>query len=106
MLPQVMKMSDPTRIDSVFGTGVFAAIGSLRGDGWQGPLRTSFGVHLVRLTGRQAPVAPKLDKIRDVVLRDYIETQTKGLVEVSYQNLLSEFQIILPSPDEITEILQ
>ena len=49
------------------------------GDGWQGPLTTSYGLHLVRITHRGEPTRATLADARDVVAREWSRAQTAKL---------------------------
>jgi parvulin-like peptidyl-prolyl isomerase len=40
---------------------------------WRGPVTSSYGVHLVRVTGRAAPEGLAFEDVREAVARDFSE---------------------------------
>lgn len=75
MLPASMAGARPAEIGAQFGDAFGAALAGLTGSGWQGPVKSAFGLHLVRIVGRQPPVHPTLAEARDVVAREWNRAQ-------------------------------
>jgi peptidyl-prolyl cis-trans isomerase C len=57
----------------VFGAAFAAQVMALPVGGWSEPLRSSYGLHLVRVTERSAARQPGLQEVRTAVLRDWEE---------------------------------
>jgi parvulin-like peptidyl-prolyl isomerase len=70
-------MQDAARsdVEREFGAGFAAALNDLPLGSWQGPLPSSFGLHLVQLTARSAGHAPPLEQVRAQVERDLLRVQ-------------------------------
>ncbi|WP_417320656.1 peptidyl-prolyl cis-trans isomerase [Erythrobacter aureus] len=64
-----MKMAE---VEAVFGREFASGLSALSADEtWQGPIRSGFGWHLVRLDRRTAGSVPALDEIRERVEADW-----------------------------------
>ena len=50
MLPASLESARRFDVERNFGTDFASAIESLQVDGWHGPVRSEFGLHLVELT--------------------------------------------------------
>jgi len=57
----------------IFGTPFAAQVMALPIGEWSGPLRSSYGLHVVRVTERSAARQPALQEVRTAVLRDWEE---------------------------------
>ncbi len=72
-----------------FATGVFAA----EPGEWTGPVSSSFGVHLVRVTEWAAPVLPPLADVIDRVRTDLEAQRREEANEAVFQALLQRYDI-------------
>lgn len=59
---------------------------------WQGPIRSGFGWHLVRLTAREVP-EPDFDALRVSIANDWRNAEIKARKERAYQTLASAYRI-------------
>lgn len=70
---------------------------------WQGPLVSSFGLHLVYIEERIDGEMPALDEVRKPVLRDWTSEKRQQVNEASYQELRKRYQVIIEeSPSDIS----
>lgn len=67
-------------------------------DHWQGPIRSAYGWHLIRLSERTAPRNPPLGEVADAVLRDFQQQRRQQANEAFYQQLRSRYDIQLIAP--------
>lgn len=63
--------ADAAEIDRVFGPGFAARLAVLPPGTWSGPVRSSYGWHLVRVESRAAAREPALDEIRAELTADW-----------------------------------
>lgn len=63
----------PRDMEAVFGHGFAEAVSVLPAGSWSGPIRSSYGAHLVLVTEQHAPGAPRLADIRARLKRDWQE---------------------------------
>ncbi|MEM1053193.1 MAG: peptidylprolyl isomerase [Pseudomonadota bacterium] len=59
---------------------------------WQGPVRSGFGWHLVRLTARQVP-EPDFETMRVAIANDWRNAEIKARKERAYETLSSAYRI-------------
>lgn len=96
LLPRAIPASPPRVIDSTFGTGFFERLVDLPQDKWVGPIATTFGQHLVRVTDRREGGVPPLKDIRDEVLQDWRAKLTTQLRENRLQAMRTRYEITRP----------
>ncbi len=65
---------------------------------WQGPVRSAYGWHLVRLGRRTASRNPLLSEVKDAVLRDFQQQRRREANEALYQQLRARYDIRLIEP--------
>jgi hypothetical protein len=105
MLPAELGLSSPQAVNAVFGEGFFVRLAKIPGEGWAGPVESSFGSHLV-LLGKSAPAhTPPLEEIREIVLRDWKAAKAREIRELYYSKLRDRYVVEIDraeiSPAEI-----
>jgi peptidyl-prolyl cis-trans isomerase C len=76
-----------------FGPEFARALVSLEPGEWQGPVRSGYGVHLVRI-GRTVPGrAPELAEVRAAVARDYEQARRARSLDTAYRRLREVYRI-------------
>ncbi len=65
------RNASPSGIAKIFGDGFATAVTELEPGRWSEPVRSPYGLHLVRVTARDAAALPPLDAVRSRVLRAY-----------------------------------
>jgi len=65
----------PSEIKRAFGEKFADAMADLPLGQWQGPLESSYGLHLVRITERTAASTPALETVRDQVEQDWLQSE-------------------------------
>lgn len=93
LLPARLGLSPPGVVDGVFGKGFFDRLAKPRPGGWTGPVRSSYGVHLVHLLGSLPARVPPLEEIRDVVLRDWKAAKAREIRERHFDRLRQRYVI-------------
>lgn len=97
LLPPVMKSSAQAAVDGAFGTGFFEKVAALAPRVWSGPVRSSFGAHLVELLTLEPSMAPQFEVVRTAVEEDWRRAKADELREAQYQSLRARYEVILPS---------
>lgn len=88
-------------IGDLFGTTFAEAIAALEDDQpdlWQGPIRSAYGWHLVRLTDRQPAREPLMAEVLNAVRRDYLQQRRRDANETFYQTLRARYDVVLVEP--------
>lgn len=84
-------------IAGLFG-GVFTeAVAGLPVGGWNGPVESTYGAHLVRVNRRTASRAPALAEVRDRVTADLREDRRRERSLAAYQELRDAYEVRLPA---------
>jgi hypothetical protein len=76
-----------------FGPDFARALASLDPGEWQGPVRSGYGVHLVRV-GRTVPGrAPQLADVRAAVARDFEQARRTRSLDAAYRRLREVYRV-------------
>lgn len=93
LLPATMTEALPGDVEAAFGNDFARQLAAIDGDGWQGPLMTSYGLHLVRITHRGESTRATLADARDVVTREWSRAHTAKLKEQFYRMLARRYTV-------------
>jgi hypothetical protein len=63
----------PRELEAIFGRPFAEAVSTLPAGAWSGPIPSSYGLHLVLVSERNEPGAPRLADVRARVRRDWID---------------------------------
>ncbi|MEL7219454.1 MAG: peptidylprolyl isomerase, partial [Pseudomonadota bacterium] len=92
-LPPSVEAAAPREVASRFGAMFAEALSGLEpADGWQGPVQSSFGWHLVKLKERNVP-PPDFETLRAVLANDWRSDQIQQRKERAYETLRSAYRI-------------
>jgi hypothetical protein len=92
MLPAELE-GRATEIERTFGPEFELALRDLPVGGWQGPVRSAFGLHLVELTARTNAREASLAEARPEVARDRMEARAESAQEALYQGLRAKYAV-------------
>ena len=104
------RMLDP-RLEEVpqsdvvrqFGAEFAAELLTLPLDHWQGPVKSGYGVHLVRVEERILGHLPPLVEVRDAVAREWLNVKRREMKELHYQALLTRYAVTVEQPHSIDD---
>ena len=97
-LPSQMAGADATAIGNEFGEGFAAALADVTPGDWQGPVKSSFGLHLVRITNVVPGRVPPLASVRQRVENDWRDATLSERQDRAYQALLDGYQVRIQKP--------
>ena len=80
MLPPALADAGPREIGRGFGAEFAAGISDAAVDGWVGPVRSGYGVHLVRVTAHTPSAPGRFDEVRDQVEVDWRRQRVERLM--------------------------
>ena len=98
LLPSELPATSKMSISGIFGREFAEAIESAISDRWTGPITSTFGLHIIRVTERVPGRIPPLDEIRDVVEREWANEKRKALQQFRLDELLKRYEVIIESP--------
>jgi peptidyl-prolyl cis-trans isomerase C len=67
---------------------------------WQGPIRSAFGFHLVRVTGRQPSRLPELSEIRAAIHDAMMGERFQAAFDAAYAKVRAKYQVVV-DPDAL-----
>jgi hypothetical protein len=92
MLPATMTAS-ASEVARVFGHEFEIALRTLPLGGWQGPVSSGFGVHMVELQARDAGHQASLDEVRDAVTRDLMYARAEEANAAFYERVKATYKV-------------
>lgn len=105
LLPGSMALSTRQQVQNTFGNGIFDALKAVEAGKWVGPVRSGYGVHLVRVTGNRPGQLAEFASVRDKVLFDWRRTQAKSLAEAQYDAMKVRYVIVAPDAAALKQAL-
>ena len=93
MLPEAVPLETEREIANSFGPEFAGAVMALEGEGWLGPVRSTYGTHLVRIKGREAGSQPELEAIRPLVREAVRDEQRRQAETELYERLRERYRI-------------
>ena len=101
MLQKQYAQRSQREIGDLFGREFAAGVANLQADEqWQGPLRSAYGWHVVRVTKVLPSRMLTFDEVQDRVLADWQQTQRKLANADYYRSLNDRYDVRLPEPAE------
>jgi len=83
------------QVKSLFGDDFAAAVFALEVGSWQGPVRSGYGFHLVRVTRREDSYIPDWTAARQQVLTDMAYEANNAAKDQLFQEIAQSYQVLL-----------
>ncbi|MSQ98336.1 MAG: peptidyl-prolyl cis-trans isomerase [Xanthomonadales bacterium] len=99
MLPSHVEKLPLNLVIRDFGDDFGKALESAPVGQWIGPIRSGFGVHLVRISERKPGYLPALDEARKAVTREWENDQSEAALAENYARLLKEYDVVIEGED-------
>lgn len=93
MVKHQFNLETEREIERVLGSQFLQSLNDIPTGSWQGPIRSGFGLHLVRVDERIEGRTAKLNEVRDQVVRDWSSKKRKQTNEVFYENLRKRYTV-------------
>ena len=90
-------------VASLFSREFAASLDQCELKTWQGPLQSSYGLHVVLVEDKQLGSLPELDDVRTAVRREWEHARRKELTNQYYQSLIDKYEVIVEWPEEETK---
>ena len=97
LLPADLPPTSVSSIGEIFGSDFADAVGRIEPGGWSGPIASSYGLHLVRVSERKPGRLPSLSEVRSAVLRDWSNERRKELADAEINALLKRYKVRIES---------
>lgn len=99
LLPAEMPPTDIASIGNIFGPEFAAAVSAAPAGRWIGPVPSSFGLHLVRVSEHRPGRLPALGDVRDVVLREFSNERREAFEKERLDALLERYRVVIEAPE-------
>ena len=97
-LPGHLDAAPAGDISGTFGDEFTLALRRLPEGQWQGPIASGLGLHMVRVTRREAPSKPSLDKVRQRVENDWRAAAIQRAQGDAYARMLKGYDVVIELP--------
>jgi parvulin-like peptidyl-prolyl isomerase len=98
LLPQEMQAESAQVIANTFGSEFAEQLQDAPVGQWSGPVRSGFGLHLVRVVERGAATRPSLEEIRPIVLREWQAEQRTLANQEFLRTLRARYEVRVEGP--------
>ena len=98
LLPAQLDAVTRREVANTFGRGFERNIENALTDRWSGPYESSYGLHLVRITKREAGGLPAMAEIRPILERKWYAERRKEANERFYRTLRARYDVEIRIP--------
>lgn len=95
MLPRTYPLTPAKVIDRQLGSGFSKAIVDMEPGTWLGPVKSGYGLHLVRVDTVVPGYDPPLSEIRAVVEREMMAERRREMLNTAYDRLTQKYTVIV-----------
>ena len=100
LLPAAMEAAATRDIDNTFGSDFAAAVATAPVGQWSGPVKSTFGVHLLRVDASTPGELPSLAEVRDEVARAWESEQRRLVNDRLLEALRARYEVMFETPVE------
>lgn len=98
------RLRGKSEIGSLFGASFASRVMKLSVGAWSPPIRSSYGLHLVRITERRAARLPEIGEIREALRRDWLEERRAEASRRSLARLRDRYDVRVEGTGEAVEV--
>jgi parvulin-like peptidyl-prolyl isomerase len=95
LLPPQVAPTTQTFISEMFGVEFAKAVAGIAPGAWSGPITSTFGLHVVRVTEVIAGRSPPLSEVREAVVSEWTIERRRALTADRYAELLKRYQVTI-----------
>jgi hypothetical protein len=100
LLPAEITSSSSVELTRVFGTEFSDGLKGVSVGDWQGPVRSGYGLHFVKIDGLVAARKPDLEEVRAAVARDVLSYQSQKINDAFYAALRERYTVRIESIEQ------
>jgi hypothetical protein len=98
LLGEGLSQTPLDRIASLLGDEFAHALAEVSPGRWVGPLRSSYGLHLVFVTEAQPAVLPPFEQVKSAVEREWYAEHRAAALAAQYKILLAGYRVVVEKP--------
>ncbi|NOQ14120.1 MAG: hypothetical protein GQ583_06535, partial [Methyloprofundus sp.] len=99
MLKQEFNDETEREIKRALGSQFLQSLRDTPVGSWQGPIKSGFGLHLVRIDKHLDGKIPTLNDVRELVVRDWSIQKRKQMNEAFYTNMRKNYKVSVAKPN-------
>ncbi|HXG27633.1 MAG TPA: peptidylprolyl isomerase [Nevskiales bacterium] len=104
LLGAVFPPQSAAELDRAFGPGFGAALAALAPGAWAGPLRSAYGLHLVRIERVEAGAAPDFAQMRARAAYALLAEREKAVLQEALTRLRAQYRVQLPDTGPAAQV--
>ena len=97
LLPSALELTSKPSIGQTFGREFAEAVSQAKPGQWIGPIKSGYGVHLVRVSHMSSGRVPDLGEVRGAVAREWSNDKRKVLSDERFSRLLKRYEVTIES---------
>ena len=101
MLPPAMEAAATRDIENAFGREFAVAVAAAPVGQWSGPVKSTFGTHLLRVDASTPGELPTLAEVRSEVARSWESEQRRLVNDRLLESLRSRYEVTIEAPDPV-----
>jgi hypothetical protein len=95
MIDSAFREKSPDEAARILGREFASKLFSINEKGWQGPIESTFGLHLVYISEHTASRMPEFENIRENVKNDFMYDRKKKVIDGAYNAVKSRYTILV-----------
>ena len=95
MIDSAFREKSPDEAARILGREFAEELFSIDEKGWQGPIESTFGLHLVYISEHTASRMPEFENIRENVKNDFMYDRKKKVIDGAYNAVKSRYTILV-----------
>ena len=95
MIDSSFREKSPDEVARILGKEFVDELFSIDEKGWQGPIASTFGLHLVYISEHVASRMPEFENIREDVKNDFMYERKKEIIDGAYNAVKSRYTILV-----------
>lgn len=99
MLPPGLPLSTLSDVIATYGAEFGEAVRKAPTGAWFGPVRSGYGLHIVRVSDRRPGRVPALDDVRDAVRADWTHARRNEIESQRLAALLARTEVVIEAGD-------
>jgi hypothetical protein len=101
LLPPNLQDVRDAELDSLFGKGFAEGVSTIDAGTWGGPVRSGYGLHLVRVDNRVIGYVPELQEVYNAVQREWLTVRRSEAIDGLYERLGENYSISIEAPSDV-----
>ena len=97
LLPSAIELTIKPSIGQTFGREFAEAVSQAKPGQWIGPIKSGYGLHLVRVSQMSPGRVPDLGEVRSAVAREWSNDKRKALADQRFSRLLKRYEVRIES---------